>query len=93
MYIILILTIIFIVGGCATTMPLTKKTKQLNITNEGVVIMSLKTINQYKARYQPDVKRIEVIKIDQSEGKSFKIEKAYNKVKGQHNEYLRLIAY
>lgn len=87
--VIIFMMLILIISGCATKMPLTKNMSQLSIEKEGVAIMSLKISNQYVPSYQPDVRVVEVNELGETNTKSsFKVEKAYDKLKNQYNKYL-----
>lgn len=75
------------ISGCATSMPLTKNTTELNITKKSITIMSLKISNKYVPSYQPNVRIVTILQNGRTSAK-VRVEETYNKVEGEFNEYL-----
>jgi len=85
----LAIILIFFVSGCATTKPTTfnEQTRAFFLAQESVAFMTLKVSNQYKPSYQPSVDSMTVWK---DNGAKFRtpVNKPYNQVENQFNEYL-----
>jgi len=80
----------FFVSGCAG-MAINEKTKTLDLTKESIVLMTVKTANNYKPIYQPNVQFIRIFTAGNKDKKDlhlFRATKPYNKVAQQFNEYL-----
>ncbi len=99
----LIVMIFLVLTGCATMtgadfvkpIALNDKTNALDLQKESVALLTLKTSNQYKPGYQPDVWGIYVLTNDGKEKKEIyrfgpKVYSLtpYDKVKKEFNEYL-----
>jgi hypothetical protein len=79
------------VSGCATIKPMAlDNIKAIELDQRSVALMTVKTSNQYRPNYQPNVCSI-FIWTTGKEGKekyTFSVEKPYNSVENQFNEYL-----
>jgi hypothetical protein len=83
----LIIILILFVSGCATTKP---QTQSSNLAQESIAFMTLKVSNQFKPNYQPFVDFMTVLK-DNGGRLTFTVDKPYNKIENQFNEYLIII--
>ena len=83
----LVIILILFVSGCATTKT---QTQTPNLAQESVAFMTLKISNRYKPIYQPFVDTVTVLK-DNGDRLTFPVDKPYNKIETQFNEYLIII--
>lgn len=76
--------------GCASMNPMALETKSgaLQLTSKSAGLFTLRTSNQYKPSYQPDVKSIEVISQETDKAVNFKVAKPYSQEKDRFFEYL-----
>ena len=86
-----VLLLAFFFSGCALKMAITEKTKILDLTKETIVLITVKTSNNYKPIYQPNVYHVRIFTVgkeDEEDCYTFRVKKPYNKVENQFNEYL-----
>lgn len=77
-------------GGCTsmTPMALESKSGTLQLTSKSVGLFTLRTSNQYKPSYQPDVTSIEVAPQGTSKAVKFKVAKPHRQERDRFFEYL-----
>jgi len=84
----LAIILILIVFGCATKpMTFNEHTRAFFLAQESVALMTLKVSNQYKPSFQPSVDSMTVWK-DNGDKFRIPVNKPYNQVENQFNEYL-----
>jgi hypothetical protein len=76
--------------GCATMNPMALETETgaLELTLKSAGLFTLRTSNQFKPPYQPDVKSIEMIPQESDKAVKFKVAKPHNQEKNLFFEYL-----
>ena len=76
--------------GCTSMSPMTLESQSgtLQLTSKSVGLFTLRTSNQYKPTYQPDVKSIEVIPQGMGKAVKFKVAKPHRQEKNRFFEYL-----
>lgn len=81
---------VFVLTGCVSWKPmaLSENSNELDISKESVAIFTMKTSNQYKKSYQPDIERIEIRSTDTGKYYAFENPECYNKVENEFNEYI-----
>ncbi len=80
-------------GGCATNkMALDAGKGSVSSSAKPIGIFTLRTANDFKPSFLPEVAKIEVLAGDSGSGRKFKNGKPYQKVKKQYCEYLVSVA-
>ena len=76
--------------GCTSMSPMTLESQSgaLQLTSKSVGLFTLRTSNQYKPSYQPDVKSIEVTPQATGKAVKFKVAKPHSQEKERFLEYL-----
>lgn len=77
------------VSSCATIKPMAlDDTEAIDVAQRSVALMTVKTSNQYRPSYQPNVLYIWTTSKEGQEKYSFGVEEPYNRVENQFNDYL-----
>lgn len=76
------------VVGCSKPMALRKAMETLDLSQESIALMTLKTANHFKPKYQPYVKSIYLYDEGRDKQQIFNVVKPANEVENEFNEYL-----
>lgn len=90
--IVLAFVISFISSGCIPSkyMAITEETQILDTSNESIALMTLKTSNQYKPKYQPKVSSFYLDYGGKEETRTYvvRVDEPFNTIENQYYEYI-----
>ena len=83
--------VVLMLGACATPKrsALSSEMNTIDVSKESIILLTIKTANEYKTTYQPNIEAIGVGE-ERKDGKHYniKVEEKYKWVRNSFNEYL-----